>query len=191
VLCEKWIYSIFASPDLRQDGKLIIGCEGDMPWRGLIPSDMKRFKRLTSKCPVIIGRKTWDSIPEKFRPFDKNLPLEKSRQTLILTRDQDFKVDDPRVVVAHSLEEAVKCAKSNIVWVAGGAEIYALALPFTDFLHWTQIDIKCKGDTFFPEFDLKEWEMIDNTFYNAGGEASPNDKLNYWYKILEHKKKGV
>lgn len=187
MLCKKYLFIIFAS-SASPEGKSIIGLKGDMPWIGKVPSDMERFKRLTGNSSVAMGSKTFWSIPEKFRPFDKDLPLEKSRQTLILTTNTHLKIDDPRAVIVHSLEEMAERATSEKIWIAGGAVTYATALPFTDFIHQTIINGEFDGDRFFPEYNRNEWKQIDCEFLNAGGEKSPRDKFDTIYKIFERKK---
>lgn len=189
MLLGKILKIIFCSPVYAQNGKLVIGNGNDMPWRGLIPSDMARFKTFTSMAgenSVIIGRKTWDyAIPEKFRPFDKELPPEKARQTIVVTRKQDFRVDDARVLVAHSLEEAVEKARSGIVWIAGGAEIYALALPRADYIYQTVLQERFSGDAFFPPININEWKSIFWEYYQAGKDHSANDKVNSGFNVLQ------
>jgi dihydrofolate reductase len=188
MLCGKKISIIFACSVYAKNGWVVIGKNGDIPWRGLVPSDMERFRHLTGKSSVGVGSKTFWSIPEKFRPFDKDLPLEESRQTLILTRKKDLTVDDPRVIVVHSLEEMAQKAKSKILWICGGADLYALALPFTDHIHMTSINKEFFGDTFFPYYDWNEWRKIFSRSFKIGGPTNPYDKVSSIYKILERKK---
>ena len=90
------------------------------------PADQKHFRQVTMGCPVIMGRKTWDSLPERFRP----LP---GRQNIVITRQTDWQA--PGAAVAHSIEAALgQVASAEKVFVIGGAEIYALALPLADEL---------------------------------------------------------
>jgi len=180
MLCGKWISIIYASPAYAQDGKVVIGKNGDIPWRGMVPSDMERFVDLTSNHSIVMGRKTWDSLSPKFKP----LP---NRQNIILTRNLEFEIGNPEVVVVHSIEEAAQLAKSRVVWVAGGAEVYALALPYTDFIHQTMIHERFKGDAFFPCYDRDAWKTIDFMYFNAGGERSPKDRLDSYYLVFQRK----
>jgi dihydrofolate reductase len=187
MLHGKWVVIIFASSVYAQDGKLVIGSDGDMPWRGKIPSDMDRFKKLTMYESVIMGRKTWDSLGSK-RPLS-------NRQNIIITRDRkavmldvsEYELCSRNVVITNSFEKAVLSAQSKIVWIIGGAEIYSLALPVADLIHHTMVSEKVRGDTFFPEYDVSEWEEIDSVFFRAGGAKNPDDKLDTFYKILERK----
>lgn len=187
MLCGKLISIIFASSAYAQNGKLVIGLNGDIPWRGKVPSDMDRFVDLTKGSSIAMGSKTFWSIPEKFRPFDKNLPLEESRQTIVLTTNKFLKIDNPRVVIVHSLEEAAQKAKSRILWIAGGAMTYAMALPFADYIHQTLISERFLGDTFFPKYDPDEWIDIYSIFYKTGGIDNPKDKFDTFYKIFERR----
>jgi dihydrofolate reductase len=197
LLKEKMLKITFASPvfayqyvkeDKSVEDGLVIGKGGDMPWRRQLPSDMARFVRLTSQPgenSLCMGRKTYLSIPEKFRPFDKDKDPESARQTIVITRNSDFVVNDPRVIVAHSLEEAVQLARSSTVWIAGGAEIYALALPVADEIHWTMIFEHFEGDTFFPEYDRSNWKSSFFRFFHAGEIGTEKDKVNSAYNILK------
>ncbi|RYX93834.1 MAG: dihydrofolate reductase [Comamonadaceae bacterium] len=124
----------------------VIGKDNAMPWK--LPEDMAHFKRVTMGHPVIMGRKTWDSIPAKFRP----LP---GRQNIVVTRQSDFKADGAQV--AASLEEAVElCPQDGDIWVMGGAQIYAQALPLAVVAVVTEIDADFDGDAHAPVFG-PEW----------------------------------
>ncbi len=121
-----------------------IGINNTLPWR--CPEDLKHFKALTLGPHMIMGRKTFDSI-------GKPLP---GRTTVVVTRDQNLKIEG--CVVAHSLQDAIAaCKNDNEVFVVGGAELYALALPFVDTLYITEIQQDVDGDAHFPEFDKNAW----------------------------------
>jgi len=123
--------------------KGVIGREGDIPWR--LPEDVEHFKSLTTGHAVVMGRRTWDSLPERFRP----LP---GRRNVVVTRNPEWRADGAER--AGSLEEALALlADEPRVFVIGGAEIYAAALPHADELVLTEIDMGVEGDTFFPEWD--------------------------------------
>jgi dihydrofolate reductase len=121
----------------------VIGNGKDLAWRD--SADLQRFKRLTMGHVLVMGRKTYDSIG---RP----LP---GRTTIVVTRQPDWSA--PGVLVAHSLDEALKLAEGNEVYVAGGGEIYALALPLADRLELTEIEAAPDGDVHFPEVDWTRW----------------------------------
>ncbi len=118
----------------------VIGQSGTMPWH--LPEDMAHLKAKTIGCPVIMGRKTWDSIPTKFRP----LP---GRKNLVLTHSSTW--NQPGAEVFSNLQEALQhCAQAETVWVIGGAEIYRQALPLADLAEVTEIDADFDGDTHAP-----------------------------------------
>ena len=139
----------------------VIGENGQMPWR--IPEDLTRFKELTLGHPVIMGRKTYESIPHKFRP----LP---DRYNIVITRDKYFY--DKGIYVVHSLEDAIEEAKKHLkvgenpplAYVIGGGTIYYATMPLAKRLEITHVDrIITGGDTFFPLIHPTEWtsETID------------------------------
>lgn len=117
----------------------VIGRDNGLVWR--LSSDLKRFKALTLGKPILMGRRTWDSIG---RP----LP---GRRSLVLTRDRGLTI--PGAEIVHSWDEAVAAAGPEALMVVGGAEIYALALPHADRLHLTEVEAAPEGDVHFPAFD--------------------------------------
>ena len=128
----------------------VIGCKGDIPWK--LPDDMLWFKKHTGKSPVVMGRKTYESLPAKFRP----LP---SRENIVLTRRPET-LDDLGVTVLSDFSLVIERASKEDVWVAGGAEIYKLALPHASHLFVTQVDLIVAGDTFFPKWNKNEWTLL-------------------------------
>lgn len=121
-----------------------LGRGGDLLWH--IPDDLKRFKGLTTSHPVIMGRKTWDSLPERARP----LP---NRTNIVVSRQQ---LEIPSALVAGSVSEAIEKAlelDQQEVFVIGGAQVYEAALPYTDRLYLTIIDDTKAADTFFPAYE--------------------------------------
>jgi len=120
----------------------VIGINGKMPWH--LPEDLAHFKRTTLGAPVIMGRKTWDSLPAKFRP----LP---GRLNIVVTRQPDWRSEG--ALAAHSLSEAARlCPGDSDAWVIGGAELYAQALALADTAVVTEIDAVFEGDAFAPQF---------------------------------------
>lgn len=118
----------------------VIGKNNRLPWH--LPEDLAHFKRTTLGCPVIMGRKTWDSLPPKFRP----LP---GRLNIVVTRDTGFVAEGASV--AHSLEAARGlCPAGSTAWVIGGAQIYAQALPLAREVVVTEIAQDFEGDAFAP-----------------------------------------
>lgn len=175
MLYGKLIKIIFASPAFAQDGKLVIGKNNNKPWESKVPSDVARFKILTKDQSVIRGRKAWDSLDPGFKLLSDN-------QNIVITRNPEFKAEDyQNVVVAHSLEEAVQAAKSANVWIAGGAEIFALALPHADYMYWTMLQEKFWGDAFFPNYNRGEWRNIGKKYIHAKGIDAPKDSIDYLF----------
>ena len=127
----------------------VIGNAGGLPWH--VPQDLANFKRLTFGCPVIMGRKTWDSLPHRFRP----LP---GRLNIVLTRTPAWQAVGAKAVA--NLDEALAaCAQSDVAWVIGGAQIYAQALPLACIAVVTHIEADYAGDAFAPELDAS-WREI-------------------------------
>ena len=120
----------------------VIGNKGTLPWH--LPEDLAHFKRTTMGCPVIMGRKTWDSLPPKFRP----LP---GRLNVVVTRQNGWQAMG--AVRAASIAHAMQlCASGTDAWVIGGAEIYAQALPLASMAVVTEIDADFDGDAYAPQF---------------------------------------
>lgn len=125
----------------------VIGIDNRMPWH--LPEDMKFFRETTRGKPVIMGRKTWESLPDAFRP----LP---GRLNIVVSRNAAYQVAGGSVV--GSLPEALDAAgDAEIAFVIGGAELYRQALPLADRLILTEIDQGYVGDAFFPAFSASEW----------------------------------
>jgi dihydrofolate reductase len=124
----------------------VIGRDNAMPWH--LPEDLAHFKRLTQGHPVIMGRKTWDSLPPRFRP----LP---GRANIVITRQQDW--NENGALRASSLEISLSfCEHSPEVWIIGGAQIYAQALPLAQRVEVTEIGQDFEGDAYAPALG-NEW----------------------------------
>jgi dihydrofolate reductase len=121
----------------------VIGAGGGLPWR--LPADLRHFKAVTSGAPMIMGRKTFASLPG----------LLPGRRHIVLTRDPDWQAEGAEV--AHSLDEALALAGGDRVSVIGGADIFALFLPLTDRIHLTEVHVAPDGDTFMPAPDPAVW----------------------------------
>jgi len=137
----------------------VIGRDNAMPWH--LPEDLAHFKATTLGCPVIMGRKTWDSLPPRFRP----LP---GRRNIVVTRQADWNAQGAER--AGSLEQALaSCADSPRVWVTGGAELYRLALPHADVVEVTVIDQDFEGDAYAPELGAEWHESARASHVSANG----------------------
>lgn len=128
----------------------VIGRGNAIPWR--IPDDLARFRELTTGHPVVMGRKTWDSLPERFRP----LP---DRRNVVVTRNPDWRADGAER--AGSLDEALRLATgAERVFVIGGGQLYAEALPLADELLLTEIQADVEGDTWFPGWEREAFDEV-------------------------------
>jgi dihydrofolate reductase len=137
----------------------VIGHNNTLPWH--LPEDLAHFKATTLGQPVIMGRKTWDSLPVKFRP----LP---GRMNIVVTRQTDWHSDGAHVV--HSIDEALQaCPTQAQPWVIGGAELYRLAMPLATRVVVTEIDAEYEGDAFAPELDASWQEASRTTHVAANG----------------------
>jgi len=152
----------------------VIGRNNQLPW--YLPEDLKYFKRITLGKPVIMGRKTFDSI-------GKPLP---GRTNIVVTRNHDWSFEGVRTL--DSLEAARElCENQAIVdgteeaMIIGGAEIYRQAMPLADRLYLTEVHADVEGDATFPEFDRSQWQEIAREDFEASG---PNP-YNYSFIILE------
>ena len=134
----------------------VIGHNNSLPWH--LPEDMAHFKRTTLGCPVIMGRKTWDSLPPKFRP----LP---GRTNVVVTRQANWSENGAQT--AHNLPQALQlCAQANDVWVIGGAELYASAAPLAHTAVVTEIDQVFEGDAFAPTLGA-DWQETAREHHTA------------------------
>lgn len=125
----------------------VIGKGNTLLWR--LPADMKHFRKLTIGKPIIMGRKTYESIG---RPLPE-------RTNIVLTRDKNFAPEG--CVVVHSVEEALgKAAGHEEVMIVGGGEIYNLFLPLAKRMYLTLVDHDFEGDTYFPDFPREEWQEV-------------------------------
>jgi dihydrofolate reductase len=125
-----------------------IGKNNQLLWH--LPEDMRYFRDTTRGKSVNMGRKTWESLPDKFRP----LP---GRRNIVVTHDRHYVADG--AVLAHSLEEAVDVAgEDSETFVIGGAELYQQALPAAQRLYLTEVAQAYEGDVFFPEYPVTEWQ---------------------------------
>jgi dihydrofolate reductase len=158
----------------------VIGKDNGIPWR--IPEDMRHFKAITMGKPVIMGRKTWDSLPKKPLP---------GRSNIVLTRDTDFVAQG--ALVAHSAENALAMAQdiasgkilaanfqpADEIAIIGGAEIYAAFLPYATRIHLTEIDADIEGDATMPGFPSDTWRETTRESHTTP------DGLVYAYVTLE------
>jgi len=149
-------FHIIAAMDLNRG----IGKNNDLAWR--LKGDMKHFKETTTGSSVIMGRKTWESLPEAFRP----LP---NRENIVLTRNPDYSLPDG-VVLAGSLDEALQLASEDYIYVIGGATLYAEAIQHKDCkgMSITLVNGEFDCDAFFPEIPAGMNQKGSTPFYKEG-----------------------
>ncbi len=142
----------------------VIGKDNAMPWH--LPADLAHFKRVTMGKPVIMGRRTYESIG---RP----LP---GRKNIVISRRSDYSPDG--CVIVNSVEAAIAEANHEEVMVIGGGQLYAEILPHADRLYLTLIDAELEGDTRFPDYTIYDWKEIDRERHE------PDEKNNYAYEFV-------
>ena len=146
----------------------VIGANGDLPWH--LSEDLKRFKKITMGKPMIMGRRTYESI-------GRALP---GRRSIILTRQDDFRADGCEI--AASPQEAIRLAGDvEEIMVIGGGNVYAQLLPTTTRIYRTSVHAEIEGDTFFPDLVDSEWQSVETEEFPAG-EGRP---IGFTFQILE------
>ncbi len=151
----------------------VIGAGNTIPWR--LPEDLAHFKATTLGHPVVMGRKTWDSLPPRFRPLS-------GRRNIVVTRDAAWTAEGAERAgsVAEALELAGKPFESTApseIWVIGGGEIYRAAMEYASMLSVTEIDLAVEGDTFAPVPDAT-WQVSE-----GGGWQSAKSGLRYRFRM--------
>ena len=155
----------------------VIGKDGGLPWR--LSSDLKLFRSLTMGKPVIMGRKTWDSLPIKPLP---------GRLNVVLSRDGTFEPE--RAVVCEQFEEAIAIAREQAaedaedeVCIIGGAALFELALPRAKRIYLTEVDAEVEGDVYFPAFDEADWIEVKREVHLK----TEKDDYDFTFRVLERK----
>ncbi|XOV81354.1 MAG: type 3 dihydrofolate reductase [Aestuariibacter sp.] len=146
----------------------VIGADNDMPWH--LPADLRHFKQVTLNKPIIMGRKTYESI-------GKALP---GRTNIVISRT-GFQANDATLV--SSAEEAITAAGNvDEIMIIGGGKIYEIFLPYADRLYLTHIDLEVNGDTFFPDYGAQaDWETKASEVH----EADQQNPYNYSFETLQ------
>jgi len=159
----------------------VIGAGGALPWH--VPEDLAHFKAITLGAPVVMGRKTWQSLPPRFRP----LP---GRRNVVVTRQRDW--SSPGAEIAASLDDALAIAAAphaqgesapDRIWVIGGGELFSAVLGSADMVERTEIDLAVDGDTFAPSLDPTAWReaVVDPTV----GWHTSTTGLRYRFRRFE------
>ena len=150
-----------------------IGKDNELLWH--ISEDLKRFKRLTSGNTVIMGKKTWESLPRRPLPGRKNI---------VLTDNPKESIEN--AVTAYSLQDSLnKCDQNEEIFIIGGGSIYRQFMPVADRLFITHVHMKAPADIFFPEIDLSIWEITEKEEFKTDGD----NNIPYTYAIYERKNK--
>ncbi len=149
-----------------------IGKNNELLWH--LPDDLRRFKKLTFGKTVIMGKRTWESLPKK--------PLS-GRKNVVITDIPHESFDN--AVTAYSIEDALaKCEKGEEIFIIGGGSIYNQFMPLADRLYITHVHKKTPADVYFPKIDSRIWKVIDKEEYKAGS----NNEIPYTYLIYERRK---
>jgi len=157
----------------------VIGKDGGLPWR--LKSDLALFKATTLFKPVIMGRKTWESLPKRPLP---------GRTNIVLTRDGSYEENklSRGALICERFDEAVQIAREQAeedgaeeVCVIGGAALFALALPKAKRIYLTEVDAEVEGDVYFPTFDEAAWREVRREAYPAGAD----DQFGFVFRVLE------
>ena len=147
----------------------VIGRDGGLPWH--ISTDLKRFKAITRGKPIIMGRKTWESLPKKPLP---------GRPNIVITRQKDYRAEGAIVVTDIPSATAAAGAAEEIC-VIGGGEIFDMFLAQTDRIYLTEVDLEVDGDTFFPAIDPSQWMETAREIHPRG----PNDSAGFVLRVLD------
>lgn len=147
----------------------VIGKDNKLPWH--IPDDLKRFKKLTTGKTIVMGRKTFESLPGV-------LP---NRKHIIITENMSYTYDSDNVEIVHNIKDILKYKNSeDDVFIIGGGKIYAEFLPYCEKLYLTKVHSNQTGDTYFPKFDINNYEIIEN-------EDHESNNIKYSFLTLQLK----
>ncbi len=149
-----------------------IGKDNQLLWH--LPEDLKHFKRLTLNHPIIMGRKTFESLPGV-------LP---NRTHIVLTQNKKFSPQNSNVIMVHSINEALKEAQnlSTLVFVIGGGELYRQFLPIADQLELTQVEVALEADTFFPKIPIEEFQLSYKAWHPQDAKHPFAFELQQWVR---------
>jgi dihydrofolate reductase len=147
----------------------VMGRNGGLPWH--ISTDLKRFKAITMGKPLIMGRKTWESLPKKPLP---------GRPNIVITRQKNYRAEGA-IVVADMHSALAAAGQAEEICVIGGGEIFDMFLPQTDRIYLTDVNLEVDGDTFFPPIDPAQWTETAREIYPRG----PNDSTGFVLRVLD------
>ena len=187
---SRWSQSPVAPPEVERGSGVaialvvavaengVIGRDGGLPWR--LSSDLKLFRRLTMGKPIVMGRRTWQSLPK--RPLD-------GRENIVVSQDPAFEAEGAHVVAdaPAALRLALVLARQcrvNEIAVIGGSTLYQALLPEADRIYWTAVHGSPEGDTTFPKIDFSDWRIVSEELIERG----PNDEFAATLRVLERPK---
>ncbi len=148
-----------------------IGKDNQLLWH--LPKDLQRFKKLTLNNPIIMGRKTFESLPGI-------LP---KRTHIVISRNKNYPVETPNVVLVSSLEEALALVNNQEAYIIGGGTIYEQSLNLADRIEITRVEVEKEADTFFPEIPLEEFELVYREYHPK------DDKHPYNFEFITYQRK--
>ncbi|MEM7327909.1 MAG: dihydrofolate reductase [Pseudomonadota bacterium] len=153
----------------------VIGKDNDLPWR--LSDDLKHFKTVTKGCPIIMGRKTWESLPRRPLP---------GRDNIVLSRDGQYSAPQARVFTStraavETARALARAAGRSEFFVTGGSAVYAATLPSADRLYVTEVDTVMEGDAAFPEFDEAEFTETESRRMTA----NEKNQFDFTIRILD------
>jgi dihydrofolate reductase len=149
----------------------VIGRAGRLPWH--ISSDLKRFKAITMGKPLIMGRKTWESLPKRPLPGRKNI---------LITRQKKYQAEGA-VVVPDTISALAAAGEVEEICVIGGGEIFENFLAKADRIYLTEVDLEVEGDTLFPAIDPGQWQEVAREIHPPG----PGDSAGFVLRVLDRK----
>jgi len=175
---------------VAMDKNRVIGRGGKLPWR--LSADLKRFKSLTMGHHLIMGRKTFESLP-RLLPGRTSIVISRSQEPGIRGHDTPAQkagdgnspLNYGRLIFARSLEESLFIAAGDSeAFVIGGAQIYELALPRVDRLHVTHVEAEVAGDTYFPDVEWSQWRLLEETVHGADTKNEFPFRFSVYDRIL-------
>ncbi|MGE5455213.1 MAG: dihydrofolate reductase [Methylocystaceae bacterium] len=153
------------------DENRLIGSNGTLPWR--LPADVKYFKDITMGHPIVMGRRTWESLPKRPLP---------GRENIVLSSNLEYEAPGAKII--NHPEELEEMFSQEEVFVIGGGMVFKHFLPMADRLYITEIDHQFTGDTYFPVFEVNDWEITSA----REGEVTPDNPYPHRYLIYERKR---